>query len=133
MAGIKVVRPFERFTGVVQSGSMVREAGVAPETTGATSIWSGYVTTPPGLKSSVHHHGDCETAIYVVKGRARFRWGDMLQHAAEVSAGDFLFVPPHEIHQEENLSDTETCDLIVSRGCSGILTVNVDDPREAKA
>jgi uncharacterized RmlC-like cupin family protein len=131
MAGIKVVRPSERYKGVVQSGSMAREAGVAPETTGATSIWSGYVTTPAGLTSSVHHHGDCETAIYVVKGRARFRFGEKLEHAVEVGPGDFLFVPPFEIHQEENLSDTEPCELIVSRGCSGILTVNVDDPREA--
>ena len=131
MAGIKVVRPSERYTGVVQSGSMAREAGVAPETTGATSIWSGYVTTPAGMVSAVHHHGDCETAIYVVKGRARFRFGEKLEHAVEVSSGDFLFVPPFEVHVEENLSDTEPCELIVSRGCSGILTVNVDDPREA--
>jgi uncharacterized RmlC-like cupin family protein len=133
MAGIKVVRPSERYKGVVQSGSMVREAGVAPETSGATSIWSGYVTTPAGLKSSVHHHGDCETAIYVLKGRARFRFGEKLEHSVEVGPGDFLFVPPFEIHQEENLSDTAPCELIVSRGCSGILTINVDDPREAKA
>ena len=133
MAGIKVVRPSERFKGVVQSGSMQREAGVAPETTGSTNIWSGWVTTPAGLKSSVHHHGDCETAIYVIKGRALFRFGEKLEHEVEVGPGDFLFVPPYEIHQEENLSDTEPCELIVSRGCSGILTINVDDPREAKA
>ena len=130
MAGIRVVRPSERFKGVVQSGSMAREAGVAPETTGSTSIWSGFVTTPAGLKSTVHHHGDCETAIYVIKGRARFLFGEKLEHAIEVGPGDFLFVPPYEIHQEENLSDTEPCELIVSRGCSGILTINVDDPRE---
>ena len=133
MAGIKVVRPSERFKGVVQSGSMQREAGVAPETTGSTNIWSGWVTTPAGLKSSVHHHGDCETAIYVIKGRALFRFGEKLENEVEVGPGDFLFVPPYEIHQEENLSDTEPCELIVSRGCSGILTINVDDPREAKA
>jgi uncharacterized RmlC-like cupin family protein len=132
MTGIKVVRPSERFKGVVQSGSMQREAGVAPETAGSTNIWSGWVTTPAGLKSTVHHHGDCETAIYVIKGRALFRFGPMLEHATEVGPGDFLFVPPFEIHQEENLSDTEPCELIVSRGCSGILTVNVDDPRESK-
>jgi uncharacterized RmlC-like cupin family protein len=112
---------------------MAREAGVAPETTGATSIWSGYVTTPAGLRSSVHHHGDCETAIYVLKGRARFLFGAKLEHAVEVGPGDFLFVPPYEIHQEENLSETEPCELIVSRGCSGILTVNVPDPREASS
>ena len=133
MDGIKVVRPSERYKGVVQSGAMAREAGVAPETTGATGIWSGYVTTPPGLTSSVHHHGDCETAIYVIKGRARFLFGEKLERVVEVGPGDFLFVPPFEIHQEVNLSDTEPCELIVSRGCSGILTINVDDPREAKA
>ena len=131
MAGIKVVRPSERFSGVVQSGAMQREAGVAPETTGSTNIWSGWVTTPPGLTSTVHHHGDCETAIYVIKGRARFLFGAKLENEIEVGPGDFLFVPPFEIHQEVNLSDTEPCELIVSRGCSGILTVNVDDPREA--
>jgi uncharacterized RmlC-like cupin family protein len=133
MDGIRVVRPNERFKGVVQSGSMAREAGVAPETTGATSIWSGWVTTPAGAVSSVHHHGDCETAIYVLKGRARFLFGAKLEHEFEVGPGDFLFVPPFEVHQEVNLSDTEPCELIVSRGCTGILTVNVDDPREAKA
>ena len=131
MAGIKVVRPTERYTGAVQTTNMAREAGVAPETTGATNIWSGIATTPPGTKSGVHHHGDCETAIYVLSGKARFYWGDKLEHSAEVSTGDFLFVPPNEVHQEENLSDTEPCQLIVSRGCSGILTVNVPDPREA--
>ena len=133
MTGIRVVRPEERFKGVVQSGAMAREAGVAPETTGATSIWSGYVTTPAGMVSSVHHHGDCETAIFVVKGRARFLFGAKLENEVEVGPGDCLFVPPYEIHQEVNLSDTEPCELIVSRGCTGILTVNVDDPREAKA
>jgi uncharacterized RmlC-like cupin family protein len=132
MDGIRVVRPNERFKGVVQSGSMAREAGVSPETTGATSIWSGWVTTPAGAVSSVHHHGDCETAIYVLKGRARFLFGPKLEQEFEVGPGDFLFVPPFEIHQEVNLSDTEPCELIVSRGCTGILTVNVDDPREAK-
>ena len=131
MSGIKVVRPNERYKGAVQTTNMAREAGVAPETTGATSIWSGIATTPPGSKSGVHHHGDCETAIYVLKGRARFLFGEKLEHAVDVSTGDFLFVPPFEVHQEENLSETEPCELIVSRGCSGILTINVPDPREA--
>src|ERR1044071_9360707 len=111
MAGIKVVHPQDRNCGVVQSGAMQREAGVAPETTGATGIWSGFVTTPAGMVSSVHHHGDCETAIYVLKGRARFRFGANLENEIEVASGDFLFVPPFEVHMEENLSDTEPCEL----------------------
>ena len=131
MAGITIIRPTDRDCATAQTSGMTREAGVAPETCGATTIWSRFVSTPPGVASGVHHHGDCETAIYVIRGRVRFSWGDKLQHQAEVQGGDFLYVPPNEVHLEENLSDTEPVEFIVSRGCSGVLVVNVPDPREA--
>ena len=130
MSGIKVIRPSDRDCTTAQTSGMRREAGVAPETTGATTIWSGFVTTPPGTASGAHHHGDCETAIYVISGRVRFYWGDRLQHHEDVQAGDFLYVPPNEVHVEENLSDTEPVEFIVSRGCTGMMVVNVPDPRE---
>jgi uncharacterized RmlC-like cupin family protein len=133
MPGIKVIRPSDRDCNTAQTTGMTREAGVSPETSGASTIWSGWVSTPPGLASGAHHHGDCETAIYVIKGRVRFSWGDKLQHHEDVQAGDFLYVPPNEVHVEENLSDTEPVEFIVSRGCSGILVVNVPDPREQAA
>lgn len=129
MSGIKVIRPSERDVSTAQTPGMVRAAGVCETTAGATTIWSGYVKTPPGLASGVHHHGDCETAIYVLSGQVRFRWGEKLEHSADVGPGDFLYVPPNEVHMEENLSDTEPLELIVSRGCSGIMVVNVPDPR----
>jgi uncharacterized RmlC-like cupin family protein len=129
MSGIKVVRPSDRDLGTAQTTGMVREAGISEETTGARTIWSGYVKGPPGMASGVHHHGDCETAIYVISGRARFHFGPKLESSVEVGAGDFLFVPPNEVHLEENLSQTEPVELVVSRGCTGILTVNVPDPR----
>ncbi len=130
MAGIIIVRPSDRDCNTAQSTGMVREAGVSRTTTGATTIWSGFVTTPPGVSSGVHHHGDCETAIYVMRGRVRFYWGDRLQFEEDVTSGDFLYVPPNEIHLEQNLSNTEPIEFIVSRGCDGILVVNVPDPRE---
>ena len=129
MSGIKVVRPSERDLGTAQTTGMVREAGISEETTGARTIWSGYVKGPPGMASGVHHHGDCETAIFVISGRARFHFGPKLERSVEVGAGDFLFVPPNEVHLEENLSHTEPVEFVVSRGCTGILTVNVPDPR----
>lgn len=130
MAGIVIVRPSDRDCNTAQTTGMVREAGVSPETTGSSTIWSGFVTTPPGVASGVHHHGDCETAIYVVRGHVRFYWGDKLQFEEDVQSGDFLYVPPNEIHLEQNLSNTEPVEFIVSRGCSGILVVNVPDPRD---
>jgi uncharacterized RmlC-like cupin family protein len=130
MAGIVIVRPSDRDCNTAQTTGMVREAGVSPETAGSSTIWSGFVSTPPGVSSGVHHHGDCETAIYVVRGQVRFYWGDKLQFQEDVQTGDFLYVPPNEIHLEQNLSNSEPVEFIVSRGCSGILVVNVPDPRD---
>jgi uncharacterized RmlC-like cupin family protein len=130
MSGIRVIRPSERDRGTVQTSGMVREAGISPETAGTRTLWAGYVRGEPGLASGAHHHGDCETAIYVLSGRARFHFGPKLEQVVDVRAGDFLFVPPNEVHIEENLSATEPVEFIVSRGCSGILTVNVPDPRQ---
>jgi uncharacterized RmlC-like cupin family protein len=130
MAGIKIIRPSERDCGTAQTPGMRREAGVSPETSGSTTIWSGYVVTPPGSVSGAHHHGDCETAIYVVRGRCRFYFGDMLEMEEDVQEGDFLYVAPNAIHVEENLSKDDPLEFVVSRGCSGILVVNVPDPRE---
>jgi uncharacterized RmlC-like cupin family protein len=106
---------------------MTRVAAVAPETTGSQNLWVGLVTTPPGTVSGWHHHGDCETAIYVVSGRARFRWGPGGAASAEVGPGDFLAVAPNAVHQEEALGDTPVV-LVVARACSGVLVVNTVGP-----
>lgn len=130
MAGITIIRPSDRDCNTAQTTGMRREAGVSPETTGSTTIWSGFVITPPGASSGAHHHGDCETAIYVVRGMVRFYWGDRLEFQQDVGQGDFLYVAPNAIHVEENLSQVEPVEFVVSRGCSGILVVNVPDPRD---
>ena len=129
MSGIQVIRPEQRDNSTAQTTGMTRQAGVSEELVGATTIWSGYVKTPPGTASGVHHHGDCETAIYVLSGHVRFSWGPMLEHHADVQAGDFLYVPPMEVHMEENLSAIEPLELIVSRGCTQMLVENVPDPQ----
>jgi uncharacterized RmlC-like cupin family protein len=129
MDAIKLVRPADRDRTTAQTAGMAREAGISAETAGVRTIWSGYVRTPPGTASGVHHHGACETAIYVLSGRVRFRYGARLENAVDAEAGDFVYVPPNQIHTEENLSDSEPVELIVSRGCTDMLVVNVPDPR----
>ncbi len=131
MSGIKVIRPSERDASTVQTPGMVREAGVCETTAGATTIWSGYVKTPPGTASGVHHHGDCETAIYVLSGRVRFRWGERLEHVVDTEPGDFVFVPPFEVHMEENLDETAEAELLLARNSQEQIVVNVPDPRES--
>jgi uncharacterized RmlC-like cupin family protein len=126
--GIKIIHPHQRSTATAQSSGMKREAAISPELTGSQTIWVGVVTTPAGISAGWHHHGDCESAIYVVSGRARFRWGEKGEHGAEVSAGDFLFVPPNVIHHEEALGDEDFV-MVVARGCAHTITVNVNGPQ----
>lgn len=126
-AALRIIEPSARSKGTQQTSGMVREAGVCPATVGAESIWSGLVTTAPGVRSGKHHHGPAESAIYVVSGRARFSWGEDLEHSAIAQAGDFIYVPPFAAHAEENISADEPLVLIVSRNSGAMVTVNLDD------
>src|SRR3990172_1256068 len=105
---------------------MRRLAAVAADTVGSRNLWVGYVTMEPGARSGAHHHGDCESAIYIIRGRARFRFGDGLKETIEASAGDFVYVPPQAVHQEVNASDSEAIEMVVARDSQENVVVNVD-------
>lgn len=109
-----------------QTPGMERLAAVAGETVGSENLWAGVVTMAPGLKSGAHHHGDCESVIYVLSGRIQFRFGERLEKSDDAGPGDFIFVPPHVVHQEINLSKTEGIDSIVVRSSQENIVVNVE-------
>lgn len=126
MKQLRIVRPEQRDKGTAQTPGMVREAGVAASTVGAEKIWVGYVTMAPGTVSGVHHHGPLESSIYVISGRARFRFGDGLSEEAEAGPGDFIYVPPEAVHQEINLDANEPVIMIVARDGQENIVVNVE-------
>jgi uncharacterized RmlC-like cupin family protein len=126
MVELKVVRRSDRSGETGQTSGMTRLAGVAPETAGAQHLWMGFVTMKPGAQSGAHHHGHCESAIYIISGRARFLWGQRLEHLSEAGPGDFIFVPPHLIHREINPSESEPVEMIVARDSAEGIVVNVD-------
>ncbi|HXK33299.1 MAG TPA: cupin domain-containing protein [Dehalococcoidia bacterium] len=128
MSTVVIVWPEQRDAGTAQTRGMTRLAGVSAATCGAAGVWMGEVTTEPGFRSGAHHHGDVESAIYVVSGRYRFRWGERLEESAEGGAGDFIFVPARLVHQEINASDSEPLVVIVARGGQENVVVNVDVP-----
>ena len=86
---------------------MTRAAAITHARTGASKLWAGTVTIHPNAKTGAHHHGEVESVIYVVSGRARMRWGDRLEFVAEAGPGDFIYVPPYVPHQEINASRDE--------------------------
>jgi len=128
MSDVVIVRPHERDAGTAQTPGMQRVAGVSASTCGASGVWMGEVVTDPGFRSGAHHHGDVESAIYIVSGSLRFRWGERLEKSAEGSAGDFIFVPANLVHQEINASDDVPLVVIVARGGQENVVVNVDMP-----
>ena len=99
----------------IASGSMTRLAGVSEGLVGAEGIHLAVATIPPGCASSPHHHVNCESAIYVSKGKGRFLTGPKLGTTLDIEEGDFLYVPQNSIHQSINDSLTEPMELIVAR------------------
>jgi uncharacterized RmlC-like cupin family protein len=83
----------------------------------------------PGAASGVHHHGQSESGIYILKGRIRFRWGEKMEHVVDTEPGDFVFVPPWEIHSEENLNPDSEAEFLLARNTMEGIVVNVPDPR----
>ena len=124
----RVIRPADR-TPNEASGPMLREAAISRGLVGAQEIWLGYVELRPGTWSAVHHHGEAESAIYIVSGRARFFVGDQLQDIQDAEAGDFVWVPPYVVHVEMNRSDTEPLRTVVARSTQETLVFNVPTPQ----
>ena len=102
-----------------QNDAMERVIAVSHDTVGSTGIYSSIVTTGPGGRTEVHHHGECETSIYILRGRARFYSGEGLADVVDADEGDFVFVPAFEVHVEENASATEELVVLLSRNCDG--------------
>ena len=96
--------PFPFFSPIpsLTSTGMSRAAAINFARVGAQKLWAGTVTISPNAKTGAHHHGHLESVIYVLKGKARMRWGERLEFVAEAGPGDFIFVPPYVPHQEIN-------------------------------
>ena len=110
---------------------MVRQAGISKDLAGSEGLWMGLAVNGPGQQSGAHHHGANESGIYILKGRVRFRWGAKLEHVLDTEPGDFVFVPPHEVHLEENLDPNGPAELLLARNSQEQVVVNVPDPRDS--
>jgi uncharacterized RmlC-like cupin family protein len=126
-----VVRGDELDTATPQTPGMTRAAAITAARVGAQKIWAGTVTIHPEAKTGAHHHGALESVIYVLRGRARMRWGERLEFVAEAGPGDFIFIPPFVPHQEINASSDEPLECVLVRSDKEPVVVNLDiEPAE---
>ena len=124
--GVCVVPAGQLDPNTVQTPGMDRKAAINFARTGAQKLWAGTVHIHPNAKTGAHHHGALESVIFIVKGRARMRWGEHLEFTAEAGPGDFIYVPPYVPHQEINASETETLQCVLVRSDGEAVAVNLD-------
>ncbi len=135
--GVRIVRSIALDTNTPQTPGMHRAAAITYERMGASGIWAGTVDILPDAKTGPHHHGELESVIYVLRGRARMRWGEQLEFTDEAGPGDFIFVPPWVPHQEANARPDEPLSCVVVRSGREPIVVNldiavVDDPQRVE-
>ncbi|MFI6166153.1 cupin domain-containing protein [Nocardia sp. NPDC051052] len=124
--GVRVIKSDQLDSNTAQTPGMSRAAAINAARVGAQKIWAGTVTIHPNAKTGAHHHGELESVIYVLRGRARMRWGERLEFVAEAEPGDFIFVPPYVPHQEINASTDEPLECVLVRSDSEAVVVNLD-------
>jgi uncharacterized RmlC-like cupin family protein len=121
------ISPGDRHTTVGQHPGMERSIAISRPTVGSERLYSSIVSTAPGDKTRIHHHGDCETSIYIVAGSARYTWGPTgLEHAMVAGSGDFVYIPAGEVHVEENASSVDPLVVVLTRNCPDSHVVYLD-------
>src|ERR1700733_5018244 len=70
--------------GVV-GGSEISQA-----TTRAQNIYMAVFRVPPGAQSRPHYHEACESAVYMLSGALRVKWGDHLEHEVMLEPAEYV-------------------------------------------
>lgn len=122
---VVVVRAGQLSGDTAQTAGMPRRAAVSGGTTGAQQLWMGHVTGEPGMDSGPHHHGEAETAGFILKGNPRIYYGEEFGEYVDLAPGDFIYIGPYVPHIERNPSATDPVEFITARSPDNIV-VNLD-------
>jgi len=108
-----------------QTGGMTRREAISGKSVGSDKVWMGQTHVGPRSASANHHHGDSETAIYVVSGHPVFVFAeDGREVRLTPEPGDYVFVPPFTPHREENPGEDEAV-VVIARSSQEAIVVNL--------
>ncbi|MFG1710081.1 cupin domain-containing protein [Nonomuraea sp. M3C6] len=109
-----------------QSPGMRRLAAISGATAGSSRLWMGQTHVAPATRSSDHHHGASETAIYVVSGTPSFVFlEDSREVRLDAEPGDYIYVPPYTPHREENRDPSQEAVVVIARSTQEAIVVNL--------
>jgi uncharacterized RmlC-like cupin family protein len=127
-APVRHVRAGELDAETAQTPGMARFAAISARTVGSNRLWMGRTHVGPSMRSGDHHHGESETAIYVVSGHPEFVFldaGSGAEQRIRTEPGDYVFVPPFTPHREENNDPTEEAVVVIARSTQEAIVVNL--------
>ncbi|MCW2877195.1 MAG: cupin 2 protein [Sphaerisporangium sp.] len=128
------VRQGDLSAETAQTAGMARRAAISDATVGSSRLWMGQTHVAPATVSANHHHGDSETAIYVVSGTPSFVFLDVggedpREVRIDARPGDYVFVPPFVPHREENPDPDNEAVVVIARSTQEAIVVNLPDLR----
>src|SRR6059058_5102986 len=63
---------------------------ISQSSTGAQNIYMAVFRVPPGAQSRPHYHEGCESAVYMLSGSLRVKWGDRLEQELTLAPRDLM-------------------------------------------
>ena len=116
------LRPADLTSQTNQTTGMTRREAISGKTVGSEKLWMGQTHVAPLTSSGDHHHGETETAIYVVSGHPVFVFAEGDREVRiETGPGDYVFVPPYVPHREENPGAEEAVVVIARSSQEGVV------------
>jgi uncharacterized RmlC-like cupin family protein len=111
-----------------QTSGMRRIEAISGKTVGSHALWMGETHVSAATASDNHHHGESETAIYVVRGNPVFVFYSAetgTETRLETKPGDYVFVPPWVPHREENPDPEHEAVVVIARTTQEAVVVNL--------
>ncbi|MGE0879719.1 MAG: cupin domain-containing protein [Acidimicrobiia bacterium] len=113
-----------------QTSGMRRFEALSGRSVGAEKLWMGETHVAASTASGDHHHGEAETAIYVVSGTPRFVFAEGAEEiVVQTGPGDYIFVPPYVPHREENPDPDNEAVVVIARSTQEAIVVNLPSLR----
>jgi uncharacterized RmlC-like cupin family protein len=123
---VRHIKSTELDATTAQTDGMQRFAALSGASVGSEKLWMGETLASPGSVSANHHHGDSETMIYVRSGHPEFVFFDgEAEVRVRTNPGDYVFVPPHLPHREENPNPDIPAELVIARSSQEAIVVNL--------
>ena len=124
--GVRVIPGDTLDPNTAQTPGMDRKAAINFARVGAQKIWAGTVSIQPNAKTGAHHHGELESVIYVVRGKARMRWGERLAGISQRRLGRAISSMCRRscLTPEINASQNEQLECVLVRSDNEAVVVN---------